>query len=351
VVDVLAPPHRKGGLRIAFFGTPAFAVPTLDALVDASHEVVAAIAQPDRPSGRGQRLTPGAVKARAIALGLQVLQPEKLRRDELEGTFRALRADLAVVAAYGKILPQWLLDVPRLGMLNVHASLLPKYRGAAPVHRAIIAGETETGVTIMRVVRALDAGPMLDRVVRSIDPDETSDVVERDLAVLGAQLLVRTIDAIREGRAHEEPQGDALASYAARLTREDGRIDWSQPARLVHNRIRGLHPWPHAFTHLDGVRYIIRRSRVVDRPPGATPAVSDRTVETRESSFDVAQDDPQLVEGARGTIADASHGRLAVVCGDGVQLEVVEIQAEGRRPMTAREFLAGHPLSPGKRFE
>lgn len=310
-------------LRIAFFGTPAFAVPTLDALVAASHEIVAAVAQPDRPSGRGQRLVPGAVKTRAIAHGLQVLQPETLRRDELEDTFRALRVDLGVVAAYGKILPQWLLDVPRLGMLNVHASLLPKYRGAAPVHRAIIAGEAETGVTIMRVVQALDAGPMIDRVVRPIDPDETSDVVERDLAVLGAQLLVQTIDAIREGRAHEEPQDDALASYAARVTREDGRIDWSQPAQRVHNRIRGLHPWPHTFAHLMGARYILRRSHVSD----------------------------QRSDEAHGCIVDASHGRLAIVCGDGVQLEVVEIQAEGRRPLTAGEFLAGHPLTPGQRFE
>lgn len=309
-------------LRIAFFGTPGFAVPALDALVAASHTIVAVVAQPDRPSGRGQRLTPGAVKARAIAHSLQVLQPERLRRDELEPTFRALGPDLGVVAAYGKILPQWLLDAPRLGMINVHASLLPKYRGAAPVHRAIVAGESETGVTIMRIVQALDAGPMIDRIVRPIDPDETSDVVERDLAVLGAELLVQSIDALREGRGREEAQDDSLASYAARLTREDGRIDWSQPARAVHNRIRGLHPWPHAFAHLMGTRYILRRSQVTDRR-------SDESA---------------------GTIADAAHGRLAIVCGDGVQLDVVEIQAEGRRPMTAREFLAGRPLAAGQRF-
>ncbi len=253
-----------------------------------------------------------------------MLQPEKLRRAEIESVFQALDLDLGVVAAYGKILPQWLLDVPRLGMVNVHASLLPRYRGAAPVHRAIIAGEAETGVTIMRVVQALDAGPMLDRVVRPIEPDETSDVVERDLAVLGARLLVQAIDAIREGRAHETPQDDSLATYAARLSREDGLIDWAKPARAVHDRIRGLHPWPHAFTHLEGVRYILRRSHVSVESRGSAPP---------------------------GTIVDTSHGRLAVVCGDGINLDILELQAEGRRPMTTREFLAGHQLNPGKRFE
>jgi methionyl-tRNA formyltransferase len=316
VVDV---PAR---LRIAFFGTPAFAVPTLEALMASQDEVVAVVTQPDRPRGRGQHVVPGAVKAAATARGLSVLQPEKLTRNEVEPVVRALDLDLGVVAAYGKILPQWLLDVPRLGMINVHASLLPRHRGAAPVHRAILAGDTDTGVTIMRVVQALDAGPMLDRVVRPIDPDETSDHVERDLAVLGAELLVKTVDALREGRAREEPQDDSQATYAPRLTREDGAIDWAQPARAIHNRIRGLHPWPHAVTHLEGMRLILHRSRVAEDGSSASS----------------------------GVITDASHGRLAVACGDGVELEVLELQAEGRRPMIAREFLAGHPVAPGQRF-
>lgn len=268
-------------------------------------------------------MTTGAVKTEAVARGLHVLQPDKLRRDALESVLRELDLDLGVVAAYGKILPQWLLDVPRLGMINVHASLLPRHRGAAPVHRAIIAGDTETGVTIMRVVLALDAGPMLDRVARAIEPDETSEVVERDLSVLGAGLLAKTIDAIREGRAAEVPQDEAQATYATRLTREDGLIDWAQPARAIHNRIRGLHPWPHAFTHLDGARYIVRRSRVAEQQSGS---------------------------GTPGTVVDAAHGRLAIMCGDGVELEILEIQAEGRRPMTTREFLAGHRLMPDQRF-
>jgi methionyl-tRNA formyltransferase len=312
-------------LRIAFFGTPAFAVPTLDALIAAHHTIVAVVTQPDRPSGRGQHVAAGPVKARALEAGLTVLQPERLKRDDVEATFRALDLELGIVAAYGKILPQWLLDIPRLGMLNVHASLLPRYRGAAPVHRAIVAGETETGITIMRVVQALDAGPMLSRVVRAIGPDETSDVVERDLAVLGARLLVETLDDLRGGRIHEEAQDDALSTYAARLTREDGRIDWTQPARAIHDRVRGLHPWPHAFTYLSGSRFILRRSTV------------DRSAAPRSE--------------APGTISVAAHGRLAIVCGDGAELDVLEVQAEGRRPMSAREFLAGRSLSPGQRFE
>lgn len=312
-------------LRIAFFGTPAFAVPTLDGLIAAHHTIVAVVTQPDRPSGRGHHVAAGAVKARALESGLPVLQPERLKRDQVEETFRTLDLDLGVVAAYGKILPQWLLDIPRLGMLNVHASLLPRYRGAAPVHRAIVAGETETGVTIMRVVQALDAGPMLSRFVRPIDPDETSDVVERDLGVLGAQLLVETIDRMREGGIDEIPQDETQSTYAQRLMRDDGRIDWTHSARAVHNRIRGLHPWPHAFAHLSGTRYILRRSTV----DSSAPARSE----------------------APGTISVASHGRLAIVCGDGAELDVVELQAEGRKPMSARDFLAGRPLAPGQSFE
>lgn len=315
-------------LRIAFFGTPAFAVPTLESLVAAGQHVVAAIAQPDRPRGRGQHLAYGAVKTAAIAAGVPVLQPDRLKRDDFETAFRALEVDLGVVAAYGKILPQWLLDLPRLGMINVHASLLPRYRGAAPVHRAIMAGETETGVTIMRVVQALDAGPMIDRVVRPIAADDTSDVVEQDLARLGAELLVRTVNAIREDRAHETPQDDALSTYAPRLMREDGLIDWSQRAWDVHNRIRGLHPWPHAFTHLGGARYILHRAAV------AAAASAGETITAASA----------------GTIIEAAHGRLAVACGDGHVLDVLEIQAEGRRPLSARDFLAGRALTAGQVF-
>jgi methionyl-tRNA formyltransferase len=311
-------------LRILFFGTPAFAVPSLQALLAAPHDVVAVVTQPDRPRGRGQRVVASAVKAEAAARGVPVLQPERLTREAFEGTCRRLDADLGVVAAYGKILPAWLLETPRYGMLNVHASLLPRYRGAAPVHRAVRAGETETGVTIMRVVPALDAGPMLADARRPIGPDDRSDEVERDLAAIGARLLVHTVDALQRGTAHETPQDDAQASYAHRLTREDGPVDWSRPARAIHDQIRGLHPWPHACSWVSGTRYILLRASVPDAPP-VTPAPP-------------------------GTIVDTANGRLRVACGDGQAIDVLEIQAEGRRPMTVREFLAGRALSIGQRF-
>lgn len=181
-------------LRVVFFGTPAFAVPTLDALARSGHQLAAVVSQPDRPRGRGQRVSDGPVKARARALGVPVLQPERLRDPAFLEALAAVKPNLGVVAAYGKLLPAAVLELPRLGLINVHASLLPRYRGAAPVHRAVMAGEHETGVTIMRVVQALDAGPMLAHVVRPIGSDDTSDEVERDLAVLGADLLVHVVD-------------------------------------------------------------------------------------------------------------------------------------------------------------
>jgi methionyl-tRNA formyltransferase len=236
----------------------------------------------------------------------------------------AFQADLGVVAAYGKILTDAVLAAPRLGMINVHASLLPRYRGAAPVHRAIIAGEVETGVTIMRVVKALDAGPMLAMTRRAIGPEETSEEVERDLARLGAPLLVNCVDRLSAADVTETPQDDASATYAHRLKKEDGVIDWTLPAARIHDLVRGLHPWPHAFTFLRGTRLIVRRTEV----PGV-PDVSD-TSDT-------------------GTILVAAGDDLIVTTGKGT-LRVREIQAEGKRPVTAREFLAGHRLVPGDRF-
>jgi methionyl-tRNA formyltransferase len=311
-----------GALRIVFFGTPEFAVPTLDALLGSRHPVVGVVTQPDRPRGRGQKISAAPVKARALAAGLPILQPERLKDPAFLDALAALRADLGVVAAYGKILTDAVLAMPRLGMVNVHASLLPRYRGAAPVHRAIIAGERETGVTIMRVVKALDAGPMLTTVRRPIGPDETSDEVERDLARLGAPLLVSATDALAAGGGEETPQDDHAATYAHRLTKEDGVIDWTWPATRLHDQIRGLHPWPHAFTFCRGRRFILIRSAAEAAGP-----------EGREG----------------GTILEAEGDRLVVAAGSG-RLHVIQIQAEGKRPMGAREFLAGHRLVPGDRF-
>src|SRR5205807_4862405 len=224
---------------------------------------------------------------------------------------------LGVVAAYGKILTDDVLRAPRLGLINVHASLLPKYRGAAPVQRAIIVGEKQSGVTIMRVVKALDAGPMLAAVSRPIGPDETSEEVERDLAVLGAGLLLETTDKIAAGLAAETPQDESAATYAPRLTKDDGAVDWTQPAQRVHDLIRGLHPWPLAVSYLNGRRVILRRSAVLKS-------------ESQHSA---------------GVVIEASGDRLVVGAGGGA-IALLEIQLEGKRPTTAREFLAGHRVAP-----
>ena len=309
-------------LRVVFFGTPEFAVPTLDALLRSPHVVAGVVTRPDRPRGRGQATTDAPVKARAASAGLPILQPERLKDPDLLDRLTALDADLGIVAAYGRMLTDPMLAIPRRGMLNVHASLLPRYRGAAPVHRAIIAGERDTGVTIMRVVQALDAGPTLAHAPRSIAADETSDEVERDLARLAADLLLATLDRMATGDVRETAQDDSRATYAHKLTRDDGRVDWQWTAERIHNLIRGLHPWPHAFTFLGGRRFILLRSRWSSDP---SPGV------------------------AAGTITEASGDRLAVATGSGI-IEMVEIQSEGKRPMTVREFLAGHRLPRGERF-
>ncbi len=313
-------------LRVVFFGTPAFAVPTLNALLVSRHQVVAVVTQPDRPRGRGQKTTDTPVKARARLAALPILQPPVLKDPGFVSALANLHADLGVVAAYGRILTEAVLAAPRLGMVNVHASLLPKYRGAAPVHRAIIAGERETGVTIMRMVKALDAGPMLATVRRTIAPDDTSEDVERALATLGAALLVSTLDGLAAGTLPEMPQDDSAATYAARLTRADGMIDWTQRAADVHNHIRGLHPWPHAHAYVNGMRLILLRSALDDGSAGA-----DRG------------------DTAPGTIVDASGDDLRVACGQGV-IRIVQLQTEGTRPMSARDFLAGHRLPAGERL-
>ncbi len=311
------------GLRIAFFGTPSFAVATLAKLVASHHQVAGVVTQPDRPRGRGQHVSDTPVKALAVERGLAILQPDRLSRDTFAEPFRALGADLGVVAAYGKILPEWLLQTPRLGMINLHASLLPKYRGAAPVHRAVLNGERETGVTIMRLVKALDAGPMLARLARPIGLDESSDVIERDLATMGGDLLVGLLDDLAAGCITETPQNDAEATYAPRLTKEEGWLDFSRPALEVHNRIRGLRPWPTAWTFLRGARLVIHHARL--------------------SEHDANDADPGMCVTADGT-------GITIACGDGRAVDVLEIQPEGRRVMGARDFQAGHGPLTGTRF-
>jgi methionyl-tRNA formyltransferase len=309
-------------LRVAFFGTPAFAVPTLEALRASRHVVAGVVTQPDRPRGRGHKTSSAPVKAAATAAGLPLLQPARLRDEGFLDTLAAWNTDIGVVAAYGRILTDTLLGMPPLGMVNVHASLLPRYRGAAPVHRAVLAGDRETGVTIMRVVKALDAGPMLAWTRRSIGPDETSTDVERDLAQLGAQLLVATLDRLSAGDVPATTQDDAAVTYAPRITREDGAIDWRRPATELHNQVRGLHPWPHASSSLDDRRrLIILRSRAVESTSTAEP----------------------------GTIVEAHGETILVATGRGA-LALLELQLEGGRAMPARQFLAGHAIAPGTKF-
>ena len=311
-------------LRIVYFGTPQFAVPSLATLIASRHPVVGVVTQPDRPRGRGQRLQPGPVKVLALEQGLPVFQPDRLHDAPVADTLAAWAPDLGVVAAYGKLIPEHLLALPRLGMINVHASLLPAYRGAAPVHRAVIAGDAETGVTIMRVVKALDAGGMFARVRRPIGPDETSDVVERGLATAGAALLLEVVEALARGDADDEPQDAARATYAARLTKAEGLIDWRAAALTIHNRVRGLYPWPHAFTYLGAERLIVLRTRPLGARTDTVPP---------------------------GTITASDREGVVVATGDGQQLAILEVQPEGRRAMPVRDFLAGHPIAPGTRFD
>lgn len=311
-------------MTVIFFGTPAFAVPALEALLASRHRVLGAVTQPDRPSGRGRRLTEPPVKSAARQAGLPVWQPERLTDEAWLDACRALGPDIGVVVAYGKILPQALLDIPRFGFVNVHASLLPRYRGASPIQHAVMNGDRETGVCIMRVVAALDAGPILASRRRPIGPDETAADVERDLAGLGAGLLVETLDAIEAGTSREEPQDERAATFAPRLTKEDGLIDWTAPAPRLHDFVRGLHPWPLAWTWLDGSRLTVLRGRPAPEvPPAGAPP---------------------------GTVIEAPGHRLVVACGEGTAFEILELVPEGRRPMSARAFLAGHPLEAGHRL-
>jgi len=307
---------------VVFFGTPQFAVPTLRRLLDSAHSVAGVITQPDRPRGRGQKITHAPVKALALERGIPVYQPDRLKPAEVADTLRAWRADLGVVAAYGRIIPEHLLTIPLFGMINVHASLLPKYRGAAPVHRAVINGDSQTGVTIMRVVKELDAGGMFAKVTRPIGPDETSDVVETALADVGAELLITVVEQLASGTAREEPQDETQATYAPRLIKEEGLIDWTRSASDINNRVRGLYPWPHAYTFFKGTRLIVLRSVV---------AVAGASVTSP------------------GTILRATSDAIHVATGDGA-LAILDVQPEGRRAMRAHDFLLGHRLATGETF-
>jgi methionyl-tRNA formyltransferase len=310
-------------LRIVYFGTPAFAVPPLGALLSSRHPVVTVVSQPDRPKGRGQQLHLTPTHEVADAHGIPVLQPARIRDELFLDSLRALSPDLGVVAAFGRILPDSLLAIPRLGLINVHASILPRYRGAAPVQRAVLAGDHETGVTIMRVISELDAGPTFAVARVPIAPDATTGDVEADVARAGAAILLDVVEDLAAGRAVETPQDATQATYAPKVTKDEGVVAWTRTANAIHDQIRGLQPWPLASSRLGGARYVLRRSVV-------TGDSTDR--------------EPGVLTEAHGDI-------LSVACGEGTVLRLLEIQPEGRRPMSAREFLAGRRLAAGDRFE
>lgn len=308
-------------------GSPAFALPSLRALIASEHDVAAVVTQPDRPAGRRRALRPPPAKELALQHGLPVLQPERVNARDALAPLRALAPDLIVIAAYGQILKQPLLDIPRRGALNVHASLLPKYRGAAPVAAAILAGEDETGVTIMEVVLALDAGPMLAQRSTPIDPHDATGTLTEKLASLGAGLLIEVLPAWARGDLAAQPQDERLASYAPQLRREDADIDWSLPAGDVWRRVRAYNPWPVATTTVDGTPLRILEAWPLERDAVAPPG----TV-------------VPLPDGA--TIPGAA---FAACCGRGL-LAVVLAQRPGRRPLSGEELLRGYRGLIGKRL-
>jgi methionyl-tRNA formyltransferase len=306
--------------RVVFFGTPEFAVPTLRALLDGPDVVAGVVCQPDRPAGRGQRLHPPPVKELAAERGVVVYQPEKLRSGEAERWLRGRAADVAVVAAYGRILPAALLGVPRLGCINVHASLLPKYRGAAPIQRAILAGESTTGVTIMVMNERMDEGDILLQEAVPIGAEETYGELQDRLAALGAGALMKTLALLHEGRVEPRAQDHAAATLAPMVDKAEGRIDWSAPALEIARRVRAFHPWPSAFTTIDGRLVKIHCARAADETAAAPP----------------------------GTLIGLGE-TIDVATGAGV-LHVLELQLEGRKRLTAAEFARGGALAPGARL-
>jgi len=329
-------------LRIVFFGTPEFATPSLQALIESPHRVVAVVSQPDRPKGRGHQVQATPTKLVAQAHGIPVIQPLKIKDESFHQAIRALTPDLGVVVAFGRILPDALLAIPRLGMINVHASLLPRYRGAAPIQRAVLAGDEETGVTIMRVITEMDAGPTFAIGAVPIPPDATSEEMAGTLARLGGQLLLPVVADLAAGRAVETPQDASLATHAAKIAKAEGTIDWTAPSTVIHHKVRGLQPWPLASTRLGPTRLVLRRTADL----GVRSAIGQPN---EPGTSDRGSADPP--PGEPGTVVRAEGDEIVVACGGGTALRVLDIQPEGRRTMTAREFLAGHGLAEGTRFE
>jgi methionyl-tRNA formyltransferase len=310
-------------MRLIFAGTPAFAAAALDALHDAGHTIALVLTQPDRPAGRGLKLTPSAVKCTAERLGLALAQPASLKTPEAQNELRAVDADLMVVAAYGLILPQAVLDLPRHGCLNIHASLLPRWRGAAPIQRAILAGDSETGITIMQMDAGLDTGAMLLKHALPIAPDDTAGSLHDKLAQIGAASIVEAIAQC--GALSPQNQDNALATYAAKISKAEARLDWQQDAHLLLRQVRAYNPFPGAFTTLDDGIIKIWRAEAVDSGEGHSG------------------------EGNPGEIIRVERSGVVVACGSGA-LRLLELQPAGSKSMSADAFAAGRALRETARF-
>ena len=304
-------------MRIVYLGTPSFAVPPLEAIIANGHDVVAVFTQPDRPKGRGQQLAPSPVKECALAHQIPVHQPERIRRPEAVELLRGLHAEAMVVVGYGQIIPQSILDLPPLGIVNVHASLLPAYRGAAPIQWAIANGETITGVTTMKIDAGLDTGDILLMQESPVGPNENAVELSSRLSILGAVLLTETLTGLAAGTIVPRPQDNSRATYAPILKKEDGRIDWNLSSSRIECRVRGFLPWPGCYTAFRGQRLHVWKAKV---HPSPAPADSYPGVVFSQNS------------------------RLFAVCGEGSTLELLEVQIEGRKKLDSRAFLNGHRL-------
>ena len=309
-------------MTLVFLGPPSFAVPTLERIVQAGHSVLAVFTQPDRPKGRGGELAASPVKETALRFSLPVHQPERIRRPEPVEQLKQMQPDAMVVVGYGQIIPQSIIDIPCHGIINVHASLLPKYRGAAPIQWAIANGEASSGVTTMRIDAGLDTGDMLLKWETPIGPEENAIELGQRMAQAGADLLVETLRGIGAGTIRPEPQDNLQASLAPILKKEDGAVDWNWPARKIFNRARGFLPWPGAYSYFRGQIFHIWKARVADEPP----------------------------QGAPGRLMPLKR-RLLVSSGEGSALELLEVQIEGRKRMPAEAFLNGHRLDENERFD
>ncbi|WP_446745821.1 methionyl-tRNA formyltransferase [Silvibacterium acidisoli] len=308
-------------MNLVFCGTPAFAVPTFKAVLDAGHHIALAVTQPDRPVGRTAEMTAPPVKLAAIEAGVPVAQPEKIKTNaEFRAQLEAIAPDAILVVAYGRIIPKWMLDLPRHGNINLHGSLLPKYRGAAPIQWAVASGETVTGNTTMRIDEGLDTGDMLLQRELAVGPDQTSADVYPLLAEMGAGLMVETLAGLEAGTLQAQKQDDSLATHAPILTRDDARIDFSQSAATIYNRWRGFQPWPGAWTMMNGKKLTVHQLKPVEQ----------------------ASVEP-------GTMNVAS-GKLIVGCGQGTAIELIEVQLEGKKRMPAADFLRGYQLKTGDRL-